>query len=124
MPTVRQKRDGGFTTAVVQYARLQGWAVAHFRAARTTKGWRTPVAADGAGLPDLLLIRDGRMLFVELKTGGACLTDRQRTWAAWLRRAGQDVRTWRPRDWKEILATLQKEGAATVRGALPSQPTN
>ena len=39
--------------AVIQLARLLGWRVAHFRPAMTTRGWRTPVSADGAGFPDL-----------------------------------------------------------------------
>ena len=53
---------------VVDLARLRGWRVAHFRPARTERGWRTPVEADGAGFPDLLLVRGAQLLAVELKT--------------------------------------------------------
>jgi hypothetical protein len=45
-----------FQSAVVPCARLFGWRVAHFRAAQTKHGWRTPVEADGKGFPDLLLL--------------------------------------------------------------------
>lgn len=41
-------------SAVIELARTLGYRVAHFRAARTAQGWRTPVEADGAGFPDLV----------------------------------------------------------------------
>ena len=53
--------------AVIEVAHLFGWRCAHFRPAMTKHGWRTPVAADGAGWPDLLLCRE-RTIAVELKS--------------------------------------------------------
>jgi hypothetical protein len=46
--------EQSFQSVVIEVARLTGWRVAHFRAARTAHGWRTPVTADGAGWPDLV----------------------------------------------------------------------
>jgi hypothetical protein len=66
--------------AVVQAARLCGWWTAHFRPARTARGWRTPVAADGAGFPDLVLARAGELLFAELKSAGGRVSPAQRVW--------------------------------------------
>ena len=60
--------EAQFQSAIVELARLLGYRVAHFRAAKTAHGWRTPVAADGAGWPDLTLAKPGRLLFVECKS--------------------------------------------------------
>lgn len=98
--------------AVVELARLTGWRVAHFRPARTEHGWRTPVAADGAGFPDLVLARD-RLLFVELKADRGRLTDDQQVWLDRLEHAGADARVWRPADWPEIEATLTAPRGST-----------
>ena len=74
--------------AVVQLAQLLGWRVAHFRPARTERGWRTPVAADGAGFPDLVMVRKERLLVAELKSVPGKLTDTQHDWLAALAGAG------------------------------------
>lgn len=66
--------------AVIDCARLLGWRVAHFRPAKTAKGWRTPVEADGAGWPDLTLIRDGYLIFAELKAATGRLSADQHVW--------------------------------------------
>lgn len=86
---------------VIQAAGLYGWRVAHFRPARTAKGWRTPVEGD-VGLPDLVLARDGRVLLAELKS------DRGRTSAdqdLWLEALGDHGRLWTPRHWPHAITT-------------------
>lgn len=97
--------EAQFQQAVIEAAQLHGWAVAHFRPARTQHGWRTPVAADGRGFPDLVLTRD-RVVFAELKAARGLLTDHQRTWIARLTTAGAEVYVWRPADWPHIEKTL------------------
>ena len=47
---------------------MLGGRVAHFRPPRTVHGWRTAVAADGAGFPDLVMVRGSRLLAAELKS--------------------------------------------------------
>lgn len=84
---------------VIELARLCGWLVAHFRPALSKKGWRTPVAADGKGFPDLVLVRD-RVAFVELKGEGGQLRLEQEKWLARLREAGAEVYLWTPVDWR------------------------
>jgi hypothetical protein len=91
-------------SAVVECAQLLGWRVAHFRPARTAHGWRTPVGADGAGFPDLVMVRDGSVLVVELKSATGQLTPEQRVWLAAFEAAAArhpSVRSfvWRPADW-------------------------
>jgi len=85
--------------AVLRLARLLGWRVAHFRPARTARGWRTPVEADGAGWPDLVLVRGSLLLFRELKGDGGRLRAEQEWWLVALREAGQDAGLWTGQDW-------------------------
>ena len=72
--TERQWQD-----EVIAYAREHGWMVAHFRPARTAKGWRTPMQGD-PGFPDLVLARDGKVLLIELKRVGQHPTIAQNNW--------------------------------------------
>jgi hypothetical protein len=112
--------EAQFQAAVIQYARLRGWLVAHFRPARTSKGWRTPMTGD-PGFPDLVMTRrgtrqgeatpldsPGRVIFIELKTERGKVSVNQ---AAWLDALGDcpgvEVWLWRPRDWPTIEEVLR-----------------
>lgn len=105
--TKPRETEAGFQQAIIDLAHLNGWLVAHFRPAQTRAGkWVTPVAADGAGFPDLVLVHDDRVLFRELKTAKGRVSVAQMHWIDALEVAGADARVWRPRDWPEIEATL------------------
>ena len=83
---------------VIKLARAEGWLVAHFHASMSPKGnWSTPVAADGKGFPDLVLVRE-RVLFVELKGEKRYPGPEQRQWIERLQGAGAEVYIWKPRD--------------------------
>jgi hypothetical protein len=97
-----QLTEAQFQDQVVDLARLHGYRVAHFRPARTEKGWRTPVAADGAGWPDLVLVKPGRMIFAELKSQRGRLSDDQHAWLDQLRAAGVEAYVWRPAQFDDI----------------------
>lgn len=86
-------------SAVIATARALGWRVAHFRPAKTEKGWRTPVEADGAGWPDLTLVRRERLLFAELKSASGSLDPEQTVWLRALQQTGAEVVVWDDRDW-------------------------
>lgn len=52
------------------------------------------------GFPDLLMLKDGRGLAVELKREGADLPDEQRAWLEEFAKVrGFDAYCWRPSDW-------------------------
>lgn len=90
--------------AVIDLARALGWRVAHFRSVPVKRGpsvrWETPVAADGAGFPDLVLVREGdRVVFAELKVGANKPTAAQQGWLTALRRAKASVCVWTEREW-------------------------
>lgn len=92
---------------VIELARLCRWKVAHFRFAQTVKGWRTPVAADGAGFPDLVMTRGRRLIFAEIKGKSGNPKPAQRGWLEALRETGNEVYVWRPRDLDAIKGVLR-----------------
>ncbi len=92
---------------ILHLARLFGWRAAHFRAVLTKHGWSVPVAADGRGFPDYILVRD-RVLWVEAKTGKARLEPAQVAWRDALIAAGCEWFCWRPEDLDEVAATLRR----------------
>jgi hypothetical protein len=98
--------EAAFQKNVVQLARARGWIVAHFRASLNQRGqWQTAVSGDGAGYPDLTLVRE-RVLFVELKAEDGRVRPEQRVWLRALSCAGRDVFVWRPSDWDVLVKVL------------------
>lgn len=93
-----------FQDQVVRLAKLLGWKVAHFRQGRTARGWRTPMTGD-VGWPDLVLARNGTVLFRELKVN-ARPTEAQRDWLTALAAGGLDAAVWTADDWPEIERVL------------------
>jgi hypothetical protein len=96
-------------TGVIELARVLGWRCAHFRPAQTSKGWRTPVGADGAGWPDLFLCRE-RVVALELKATGGKLRPEQADWLRALLDAGQEVYVCRPSDLDALALILACRG--------------
>ena len=96
--------EDAWKSRIVATAQLHGWRCAHFRVARTNKGWRTPVEGD-RGLPDLVLAKNGVVLLAELKTDRGKLGPGQ---GEWLQALGEHGRLWRPRDWKDVLHELKE----------------
>lgn len=99
--------ERAFQESVIQAAQMLSWRVAHFRPAETKHGWRTPVQADGAGFPDLVLVRPPRVLFAELKAERGKPTQAQITWLDELTAASTvESYLWRPSSWDEIAEVL------------------
>lgn len=78
-PLTKAMTEADLQRAIIDAAKLYGWRVAHFRSARTEKGWRTPVEGD-AGFPDLVLARGGKVLFMECKSEKGRQTQEQAEW--------------------------------------------
>ena len=96
--------EAAFQGALIGLAQATGWMVAHFRPVEDKDGvWRTAVAADGKGFPDLVLVHRRRgVIFAELKSHRGVLSDEQRVWRDQLVAAGASWHVWKPADWDEI----------------------
>jgi len=101
-------READLLAGVIDLAHALGYRVAHFRPAQTAHGWRTPVAADGAGFPDLVLVRprDGRVIVAELKAEHGRVTPAQRAWLDDLASTGIPTFTWWPADYPDRIAAV------------------
>jgi hypothetical protein len=96
-----------FTAQVLALARLHGWRSAHFRPARTRHGWRTAVAGDGQGFPDLILVRRTAIVAAELKVESNKPTPEQIAWLEAFRAAGAQAYIWKPECWSDIERVLE-----------------
>ena len=99
-----------FQRMVIEVAHAYKWVVAHFRKARTLRGWVTPVQADGKGWPDLVLVKQSRIIFAELKSEKGKLTPEQQVWIDLLSNVGdKDVQVyiWRPSQWEQLVEILK-----------------
>lgn len=96
--------------AVIEMAHIYGWRTAHFRPAMNERGqWRTPVAGMGKGFPDLVLVSDIALAFVELKSAKGRIRPEQAEWIEALE-PHADVFVWRPKDWLDgTIETYLKE---------------
>lgn len=94
----RGESEASFREAVQGLARWSGWMVYYVPDSRWT---------DVRGWPDLVLARDGRVLFRELKTDVGKVTEEQRWWLDQLTKAGCDAGVWRPADWAKIEQELR-----------------
>lgn len=97
MTAVPKVGEKAFQAAVVQLARLCRWRVYY----------DTEPLGSPPGWPDLVLCRDGVLIFRELKTDTGRLSPEQRRWISDLAECGMDVAVWRPADWPRIEATLK-----------------
>jgi hypothetical protein len=98
-----------FQRGVLDWARLNGWLAYHPHDSRHSQ----------AGFPDLTLVRDGRLVFVELKTAAGRVSGAQAEWLAALEGAGCEVHVWRPGDWGEIERALARRQSARHAGRAP-----
>ncbi len=98
-----------FTATVIELAQWAGWKTAHFRPCQTEGGqWRTAVQGDGVGWPDLVLVKDQRIIFAELKSERGRMTGEQVAWLFTLLELPPpvEVYTWRPKDMGRIRELL------------------
>lgn len=91
--------EKAFQATVRAYAEAMGWTCW-----TTWKSFHSP-----AGEPDLRLIRQPRVLFVELKSAKGKLTDKQIEAMVLLQGCpGVEYYWWKPTDWPEIERVLCK----------------
>lgn len=93
-----------FQNSIIDYAKLRGWLVFHDNDSRRNR----------AGFPDLVLAREGEVVFAELKSQHGRIRPEQHQWLESLAPetteadgATHSVYLWRPADWTEIERVLQ-----------------
>ncbi len=86
-------------SAIIDLAHALGYRAAHFRPALTSKGWRTPVSADGKGFPDLNLVKKDRVVYIECKSEKGKQSPEQIEWEMAIRASGAEYFLFRPSDW-------------------------
>lgn len=107
LTTLIEPTERELTAQVLTLAHLQNWLVVHFRPALRADGsWRTPLQGDGAGFPDLVLVRGGRLIFAELKAQHGRLAPLQRRWIEALTETRMEIYVWKPSDWPQIVEVL------------------
>ena len=91
-------------SAIIELAHTLGYKkVAHFRPAlmkiHGALTYRTPVAADGKGFPDLNIVGKGRVIYIECKSETGQQSPDQMEWEVEIRASGAEYYLFRPSDW-------------------------
>lgn len=98
--------EAEFQDQVIRFAQVNQWLVGHFRTVQIQRAdgsvyFQTPVQADGAGFPDLVLLRRDRLVIAELKVTST-LSPEQVRWTGAFEAAGVETYVWKPIHWKDI----------------------
>lgn len=102
--------EAAFQARVVGLARIYRWRVYHAPdnrpAGRTGRPQRL-AAPEARGFPDLILLKDRRLIAAELKADGGRLQPGQDEWlSAFAAIPGATAYLWHPRDWPDIQHVL------------------
>lgn len=93
-----------FQDQVLEAADKLGWYRHHDHDSRK-QDWRSD-----SGFPDLVLAREGKIIFAELKSKRGRVTGEQQCWLNTLRaNPNVEVYVWRPDDWPEVERVLKGE---------------
>ena len=96
-PSGVAQTEQAFQAQVKALARACGWLVFHAPAGNRAE----------AGFPDLVLVREPRVVFAELKSPKGVVKPAQQEWLSQLEASrGVEARLWRPADWDAIVGTL------------------
>jgi hypothetical protein len=87
--------------AAVEIAHARGYIAAHFTTVTDSRGFaRTPVAADGKGFPDLILV-GRKVVAVEVKGDGDRMRSEQEVWLEAFSKAGVETLVLTPKAYRE-----------------------
>ncbi len=90
--------EAAFQSQVVKLAKLNGFLVYHTHDSRRS----------APGFPDLVMVRDGRLIFAELKANGGWVSYDQQTWLDALHDTQAETYVWMPKNWDAVERTLAR----------------
>ncbi len=97
---VAAQSEAEFQQAVINLAKVHGWRVRHTRPALTRSGrWATPLQGH-PGFVDLVLAKEGRVWFLELKSAKGRVDAEQKAWHEAL--PPEWTMVLRPGDWETV----------------------
>lgn len=112
-PPGRNPTEAQWQQTVVELAKLCGWLVYHTYDSRRSE----------PGFPDLVLVREQRLVFAELKTDRGRIRPEQQEWLERLHETGAEVYVWRPRDFELVHRRLRRHGhGGRLDGNRPGWP--
>lgn len=105
--------EASWMKQVIALARLLGYRVWHDAATNAPRrcsgcGIVRRGPRNAPGLPDLILVRRPRVVWVELKAEDGKLSEDQEAWIEDLESCGQEVYVWRPSDIAEVQRVLAR----------------
>lgn len=115
MSPLKAGSEAAFQQQVENLAHLYGWATFHPADNRpvTTARGRVIKQRVTPGFPDLVMVRDGNLIFAELKTQTGRVSSEQHEWLRRLHEVAAcsssiDVYLWRPSDFDAINERLAR----------------
>jgi len=112
--------EAEFQRQLIDLASMLGWSWGHFRPAKTNRGWRVPVSGPlGAGWPDLVLVREDRLIFAELKRSRKHPPSPDQRFVLELLKGVAETYLWTPDDLDEIARVLSSRPASVPYRPMP-----
>lgn len=91
-------REAAFAHQIEYLLELHRWLWCHYEpAVRQSGRWATPLRGH-KGAPDYMAVRDGRLIFVEIKGDRGRVSNEQAAWMCELMDAGIETHLWYPHD--------------------------
>ena len=103
----RTQTERQFQNFVIARALNNGWTYYHAPDNKPDKSGRIQNIVKG--FPDMVLVKDGKIAYAELKTQTGRASVEQKEWLQKLAATGADTFIWRPSMWKDINAYLAGE---------------
>jgi len=100
-----KESEDNFLSWIIDYAKLRGWLHYH-----TWRSFHSP-----SGFPDLILIRNRRIIVVELKSERGKLSVYQDEWLKAFKQTGISTFVWKPSDRDEIIRELTDDEETTSK---------
>lgn len=94
---MRNKPEEHFQQQIIDLARYRGYDLIY----HTHDSRHSP-----SGFPDLILLKEERMIVAELKVGKNKLSPEQYEWLVAFSKITRDVFVWYPEDWDEIFEVV------------------